>query len=299
MPRHPLKASAAFFDYDNDGWLDLFVTHYFDWTFAENEDDWCGRREPGLPHLLRPGRLQAAAERRSCATTATGRSPTSPSEVGLEPARRARGWASPSPTTTATGAWTSSSPTTRCPTSSTATTPDGTFSEVAFEAGVAANETGAMVSGMGCDFKDFDNDGWPDIFLTDLVAGLLHALRQPGQGLLHRPHVPVRRSARPRRPQRLEHEVPRHRQRRLEGHLRRRLARGRQRRALQPRRRSTRRAASCTATWARAGSRISPSASAPTSGRRRLARAWRSPTSTTTARWRWPSRGSTGRPRSS
>src|SRR5512134_4066524 len=47
MPRHPLKASAAFLDYDNDGWLDLFVTHYFQWTFAENADDWCGRQQGG------------------------------------------------------------------------------------------------------------------------------------------------------------------------------------------------------------------------------------------------------------
>jgi hypothetical protein len=46
---------------------------------------------------------------------------------------------------------------------------DGRFREVAFEAGVAANESGAMVSGMGCDFEDFDDDGWPDIFLSDLV----------------------------------------------------------------------------------------------------------------------------------
>jgi hypothetical protein len=47
--------------------------------------------------------------------------------------------------------------------------PDGRFAEVAFEAGVAANESGAVVSGMGCDFKDLDDDGWPDIFVTDLV----------------------------------------------------------------------------------------------------------------------------------
>jgi hypothetical protein len=26
-----------------------------------------------------------------------------------------------------------------------------------------------MVSGMGCDFKDVDGDGWPDIFFTDLI----------------------------------------------------------------------------------------------------------------------------------
>ena len=47
MPRHPLKASAAWLDFDNDGWLDLFVTHYFQWTFAEDKDVWCGRQQGG------------------------------------------------------------------------------------------------------------------------------------------------------------------------------------------------------------------------------------------------------------
>jgi hypothetical protein len=26
-----------------------------------------------------------------------------------------------------------------------------------------------MVSGMGCDFEDLDDDRWPDIFVTDLA----------------------------------------------------------------------------------------------------------------------------------
>src|SRR5512145_1207808 len=55
MSRHPLKASAAFLDYDNDGWLDLFVTHYFDWSFAGQADVWCGRREPGHRIYCDPG----------------------------------------------------------------------------------------------------------------------------------------------------------------------------------------------------------------------------------------------------
>jgi hypothetical protein len=58
----------------------------------------------------------------------------------------------------------------------------GRFSEVAFEAGVAANESGAMVSGMGCDFKDFDGDGWPDIFLTDLVRDTFTLFVNQGKG---------------------------------------------------------------------------------------------------------------------
>ncbi len=45
---------------------------------------------------------------------------------------------------------------------------DGKFEEVGLLWGVAYNEDGAMISGMGADAKDYDNDGWPDIFYNDL-----------------------------------------------------------------------------------------------------------------------------------
>jgi enediyne biosynthesis protein E4 len=43
---------------------------------------------------------------------------------------------------------------------------DGTFAEVSIMAGVAYNENGRTVAGMGADFRDIDNDGKPDIFQT-------------------------------------------------------------------------------------------------------------------------------------
>jgi len=45
---------------------------------------------------------------------------------------------------------------------------NGTFDEVGLLYGVAYNEEGATVSGMGADAKDYDNDGWPDVFYNDL-----------------------------------------------------------------------------------------------------------------------------------
>jgi hypothetical protein len=42
------------------------------------------------------------------------------------------------------------------------------FEEVAFEMGVALPEHGNLISGMGCDFRDLNNDGYPDIALTAL-----------------------------------------------------------------------------------------------------------------------------------
>jgi len=46
---------------------------------------------------------------------------------------------------------------------------DGTFEEVGLEAGVAVNAEGQTFAGMGIDFADYDNDGWPDIVVTDLA----------------------------------------------------------------------------------------------------------------------------------
>jgi enediyne biosynthesis protein E4 len=43
---------------------------------------------------------------------------------------------------------------------------DGTFTNVAMLAGVAYNAFGNAIAGMGADFRDIDNDGRPDIFET-------------------------------------------------------------------------------------------------------------------------------------
>jgi hypothetical protein len=42
------------------------------------------------------------------------------------------------------------------------------FEEIAFQAGVALAEDGLFISGMGTDFRDFDNDGIPDIVFVAL-----------------------------------------------------------------------------------------------------------------------------------
>jgi hypothetical protein len=43
------------------------------------------------------------------------------------------------------------------------------FEEVAFQKGVALTEDGNFVSGMGLDFRDFDNDGYPDLAFVALT----------------------------------------------------------------------------------------------------------------------------------
>jgi hypothetical protein len=47
---------------------------------------------------------------------------------------------------------------------------NGTFSEVGIVNGIAYNENGKSIAGMGADFRDVDNDGWPDIFVVGMVG---------------------------------------------------------------------------------------------------------------------------------
>jgi hypothetical protein len=46
----------------------------------------------------------------------------------------------------------------------------GKFSEEGLMYGVAYNDQGITVSAMGCDAKDYDNDGWVDIFYSNLMG---------------------------------------------------------------------------------------------------------------------------------
>lgn len=59
---------------------------------------------------------------------------------------------------------------------------DGTFEEVALEAGVALTEAGQAVSSMGVDFRDYDNDSRPDIVFTALTGETFPVFRNLGGG---------------------------------------------------------------------------------------------------------------------
>ncbi len=56
------------------------------------------------------------------------------------------------------------------------------FEEVAFEAGVALPEDGSFISGMGLDFRDFSNDGYPDIAYVALNNQTFPLLENTGKG---------------------------------------------------------------------------------------------------------------------
>jgi len=58
---------------------------------------------------------------------------------------------------------------------------NGKFEEVALMAGVSLRDDGKLISSMGTEFKDYDNDGLPDIFVTALAGETFPLFRNRGK----------------------------------------------------------------------------------------------------------------------
>ena len=59
---------------------------------------------------------------------------------------------------------------------------DGTFEEVGLASGLAVDSDGHTFSGMGVDFADYNNDGWPDVVITDLANQKYALFANAGDG---------------------------------------------------------------------------------------------------------------------
>lgn len=169
--------SAAWLDYDNDGHLDLFVANYLDWTFANSQ--LCG--QPGkrlacppslyrpLPNLLFHNNGDGAF---TDVSAAMGISAHLGKGMGVAVADYdGDGWMD------------------------IFVANDNErnflfhnlggkkFAEVGVEAAVAFNDDGVPVSSMGVDFRDWNNDGRPDLFVTALGGETFPLYRNDGGGL--------------------------------------------------------------------------------------------------------------------
>jgi hypothetical protein len=60
---------------------------------------------------------------------------------------------------------------------------NGTFSEVGLEANAALSADGRRLSGMGVIFQDYDNDGKPDVLVTELPREIYGVYHNDGDGL--------------------------------------------------------------------------------------------------------------------
>src|SRR5438552_2771638 len=60
---------------------------------------------------------------------------------------------------------------------------NGTFTERALEAGAGLSEDGRRLSGMGVVFQDYDNDGKPDVVVTELPREIYGVYHNEGNGM--------------------------------------------------------------------------------------------------------------------
>jgi len=173
-PKDLLSVCAAFFDYDNDGLLDLVVTHYTYWSPESDRrcttpdgDIYCF---PGtyksvpnsLYRNLGNGRFEDTSVKSGFASVA-GKG----MGVGIAdfdgngfPDVFVANDTEPNFLFMNQGG--------------------GTFKEESWSWGIAYDEQGAVVSGMGADARDYDNDGWPDVFYNNLQSQIWALFQNEG-----------------------------------------------------------------------------------------------------------------------
>jgi enediyne biosynthesis protein E4 len=168
--------AAGWFDYNNDGWLDLFVVNYLDYSLStahccetNNIGDYCSPNEYlGTPNILyrnnRDGTFTDVSEQ-SHISKYVGKG------MGVAFADYdGDGF---------TDIFVSND---TFPNFLLHNNGNGTFTDVALVAGVAYNESGKTVAGMGTDFRDIDNDGRPDIFHAAMYGDSFPLYRNLGNG---------------------------------------------------------------------------------------------------------------------
>ena len=157
------STAAAWVDLDGDGFLDLVVLRYLDWDF---DDLWCGEHKesyraychpdhfkpisPLVYHNNKNGTFTEIGEKAGLSKPAKG--------LGLAIADYDRDGhidffvANDSMMEFLYH-----------------NKGDGTFEDVALVSEVAVDIDGRTYAGMGVDFADYNNDGWPDLVVTDLA----------------------------------------------------------------------------------------------------------------------------------
>ena len=170
------STSAAFFDYDRDGWPDLVILTYLDYSMQANkrcyepagEIDYCTPRAypPASAHLFHneKGRFVEVTQQ-SGIGQAQGRG------LGVVAFDANRdGWPDlfVANDAGANHLWINQR--------------NGTFAERALESGVAYSEDGLPKAGMGVAVGDYDNDGAEDLLVLNLMREGATLFRNNGRG---------------------------------------------------------------------------------------------------------------------
>lgn len=172
------STSTGFLDYDRDGDLDLYVVNYLDVRAGENP--WCGLRKPGYRTYCNPTIFDGVADR-LFRNEGNGTFTDVSVRAGIaNPAGKGLG-------------------VTFCDFDRDGDTDiyvandlvrnflyrnngDGTFTDVAYAAGVGFDMNGKPQAGMGVDCGDVDGNGYPELFVTNFSEELNTLYDNRGDG---------------------------------------------------------------------------------------------------------------------
>ena len=171
-------SSAAWFDYDNDGLLDLVIANYVDWSPEQNF--WCGDKGPGLRSYCHPdvyrGQPPTLYHNNGDGTFSDV---SKRSGVGIRPGNGLGvvtfdydndGWQDIFITND------------QMPNFLFHNNRDGTFREIGYSAGVAVGIDGQFEAGMGTDAADTTGSGRSDLIVTHLDQQLARLYQNVGEG---------------------------------------------------------------------------------------------------------------------
>ncbi len=170
------STSAAWVDLDNDGRLDLVVLRYVHWSF---DDVYCGEKRVGYRAYCHPDIFPAIAPL-VYHNNGDGTFTEEAAKLGLGTPGKGLGIAIAD--FDRDGKIDLAIANDSMPEFLFHNKGDGTFEETGLTAEVAVDGDGRTYAGMGIDFADYNNDGLPDLVITNLANQKYALYRNNGDG---------------------------------------------------------------------------------------------------------------------
>ncbi|MHB8262096.1 MAG: CRTAC1 family protein [Bacteroidia bacterium] len=170
------STSAAWVDLDGDGFLDLVVLRYIQWDW---DDLWCGQHRPGYRGYCHPDVFQPISMF-VYHNNGNGTFTEEAHKLGLD--RPGKGLGIAIADYDRDGHIDLFVANDSMEEFLYHNKGNGTFEEVGLDSEVAVDGDGRTYAGMGVDFSDYNNDGWPDLVITDLANQVYALYKNSGDG---------------------------------------------------------------------------------------------------------------------